>query len=607
VTQRVAFDVTLTVKSPFLFRALHGALLGVDAAQLRDEAGSPVIPADQLRGLLREAMVDLAGATQGSVVSDPMIDRLFGRESRKVEETGEHDRPERALLVFSDLRAARTHNASDGTRGRFLPSGEVTRIEIDDQTGAARTGHIFVTELAAPMGASVPFTGEIVALLEDDEVEPVTNALGKALKLIAAIGAFKSVGFGEVVPEQTSIRAAPARPLALRKGEQLRDERFNYHITFDRPFLVDARRVANNAFLGSAIIPGAVIKGALARRLELAGEEPESGRFAKALAALVVSHAFPETPDGRLSGLPLPLSMVGVKQGNAIKLGDALETPRGKGAMIDGEAARFVANWKRYAKPDWFAAAREAIGHPPYREPAKLGRTHTSIGPAGTALDQELFTTVARSNLLPDDPAKLRKWRVTLDFGNVENVEARAVLRALFEEGLDAVGKTGASIGVRPIENIKMPEPKPIDGTKDRFAVVLRTPAILTAASPGTPASDAYAAYWKSVLPHASLVDFFATQRLAGGYQSVRRRAYGNDAYRPFVLTEPGSVFLLEGPIIESLNKLIRFGLPVPLLGGRPVNWKTCPFVPENGFGAVDIEYLSDPRTNSLRKAVAHE
>ncbi len=397
MSRRVTFDVTVTVKSPFLFRALHGALLGVDAAQLRDETGAPIIPADQFRGLLREAITDLAEATGQGIASSSMIDRLFGTESRAMQETGEHDRPERAALVFSDLRAANTHGASDENGGTLRKAGELTRIEIDEQTGAAKVGHVFVTELVAPMGASVPFAGKIVAFLDDDEVEPVTDALAKALRLIASIGAFKSVGFGEVVPDQTSIRSTSATSLGLRRKERGEDERLDYRITFDRPFLVDARRVANNAFSGATTIPGAVFKGALARRLELAGENPEKGRFAEALAALVVSHAFPEAPNGQISGLPLPLSMVGARVGNAIKLGDALETPRGKGVMIDGEPAVFAANWKRGAAPDWFAAAREAIGHAPYLEPAKLARTHTAIADTGTAFDQKLFTTVARS------------------------------------------------------------------------------------------------------------------------------------------------------------------------------------------------------------------
>ncbi len=136
---------------------------------------------------------------------------------------------------------------------------------------------------------------------------------------------------------------------------------------------------------------------------------------------------------------------------------------------------------------------------------------------------------------------------------------------------------------------------------------MLRTAGILTDASPGTSAEDAYSAYWKSVLPQAVLVDFFAAQRLAGGYQSVRRRAYGRDTYRPFVLTEPGSVFLLQGPIAGTLDNFIRFGLPVPLLGGRSVSWRTCPFVPGNGFGAIDVEYLSGPETGNLRTTVSHE
>lgn len=575
MTRRVVFDVMLTLRSPFLMRALHGARFGVGAAQLRDEDGTPIMPADQLRGVFRHALRELCAATGGRAIDAALLRRLFGAKSREHDETGEHDRPDRALLIFSDLRAASLTGGS---------SGEVTRIAIDDETGAARTGHILVSELVAPMGTEVAFAGTIVGLLADGEVETVAAALRKALPLITAIGAAKSAGFGEVLAESSRIAIAADRPLTLPAGGAVAPARFAFRLTFDRPILVDAWQADPNMSVGAAIVPGAALKGALARKLMLVGEDPENGPYSAALAALVVSHAFPETADGRIAGLPLPLSLVAGKGGDGVVIGDALGLPPGRGAMIAGRAATFQPDWK----PAWFAAAREALGHPPFDEPANLARAHVEIGDDRVAVDGALFTLVARSTRLGGRP---RGWCMTLDFTGIDDAAARAVLLGLFRDGLDAIGRTGASATVADLPGGETPAIEPLADCGNRFAVVLRTPAVLTDAAPGTPAQAAYETYWRQTLPAARLVDFFAAQRLAGGYLAMRRRAYGPQRYQPFVLTEPGSVFLLEGEIAGDLARLARTGLPVPPLGGRPVDWRTCPFMPENGFGAIDVGY----------------
>jgi hypothetical protein len=80
-----------------------------------------------------------------------------------------------------------------------------------------------------------------------------------------------------------------------------------------------------------------------------------------------------------------------------------------------------------------------------------------------------------------------------------------------------------------------------------------------------------------------------------------------NDNYRPWLLTETGSVFVLQGkegahpeeiednkklinrwlsqglPITESVNKWYR-------LGDNPSRyWQHTPFVPENGYGEIAV------------------
>ena len=471
MTMRLVYAVELTLRSPFLFQGLANAMLGVDAAQLRDEKDNIVIPSDQIRGVIKEALKDLAGAGLG-LITEPEIKRLFGAPSAeaKIDLGEEQNRPDRGALLFSDLTASTMRRACNEPE-EPLPCAprETTRIEIDDSTGAVKAGHVQVIELVAPFAAEVTFRGEIVALWPDNPDNRLGKALGAALAMTPAIGAFKSVGFGEIEHERSSIQLKCKHILASLKTLPPiagTDERRAYWVTFDRPILVDAERVADNAYLGSAIVPGALFKGALAERLKSAGEEPENGRFTEALAALHFSHAFPEAEDGSPAGQPLPLSLVVTKTEDGPKFGDALLVPYDQGAVIDGQAALFTPDWKS----DLFDAANKKLGHPKYDEPKPLPRTHTAIEPVqGIATEEQLFTTVSRSVLRPDNWANARKprrWLLIADGGRVKDRTALAILFDLLEEGLEAIGKTGASaafIRAEP-EMAAVPTPAPLGG-----------------------------------------------------------------------------------------------------------------------------------------------
>jgi hypothetical protein len=159
-------------------------------------------------------------------------------------------------------------------------------------------------------------------------------------------------------------------------------------------------------------------------------------------------------------------------------------------------------------------------------------------------------------------------------------------LLQLLSEGLDGIGRTGASAAFEPIAAPSEPVAVPYRPGETAYAVMLTTAAVMIAPQPALSARDAYAAFWAKTLPGARLTDHVAQERLAGGYLARRRRAY-RVGYVPFVLTLPGSVFLLDDVDPDRLNKLLRSGLKVPDLDGQQVTWRTCPFVPENGYGAI--------------------
>jgi hypothetical protein len=610
MTDRVVIAVTVAVCSPFLFQALAGGLVGVDAAQLRDEDKNPVLPGTQLQGVLREALGDIA-AVAPPVISETEITELFGRGSPEFAETGEYDRPERGRALVGDL-VARSMRAGPGARDDPLPVAvETARIEIDDELGAARTGYLQVVELVAPFGAEVSFTGDIVLFWRAEDSARIIAAIDKALKLIPVIGAFKSAGFGEVLAERSSAALVTSRALTFPAAGTDTQERYGFAATFDRPILVDTDRVTDNAFVGAEIIPGAALKGALARKVELAGGSDALGGYEAALASLVISHALPADTLGHPAGEPFPLSIVAVAEEKNILFGDALRlaqpdgTPRDAlGPMIGGEPAWFRPDWKgRY-----FEAVDKFFSRGDFVAPARLPRTHTAIED-GIAAEGQLYTAIARSTRDPANPKEPQCFLFTIDLCNVdEQQQAKArTLVALLRDGLDGIGRTLASAAFErwPAGDMALTA-KPVAEHPGLFAVVLTTAAVLTDPRTALSARDAYAAYWAGTVPGARLVDFCASQYLAGGYLAMRRRPW-RGTYHPFVVTTAGSVFLLAGDIGPRLDKLLRTGLPLPsFVEADPLDWRNCPFVPGNGYGAIRADHLSDERSIELSRRVTH-
>jgi hypothetical protein len=611
MSERVVFALAITIRSPFMFQGLVNTRLGVDVANLRNERGRPIIPRDQVSGILRMAMETLGGAPAwrggangkarpgraASVVGEADIVRLFGEASKPVQPNHpEHDRPERGRLHFGDLEA-----------DREAEHGVTTRIEIDDVLGAVKAGALQVIELVATVGTDVTFEGEVT--LDADSVlgaERVEGVLRKVLRIIPAIGAFKSAGFGEVVDTNVKIRRRSSLSVAKSFTSSGGETRRAFRITFDRPILVDARRVTDNLFVGCDIVPGAAFKGALAEQLRSADVDPEKDPlWTEALAGLRVSHGFPENDSLVPFGFPVPASTLCGYPDGTRTFGDALlAEPRSSGAdgdgFVFGDARKptlglFPIDWKA---DEFSAFAHEGQRFPKYDTLTELPRTHVAIDPDDlVAIDQQLYGTIAKG-VLRDPSGKQRSWRVVVDAENVP-AECRESLFALWSAGLGPIGRTGAFAAVSEIgsaqtekdrfDGLRLASPPQADpASADLFAVTLLTPTLMIDPRGTRDERSQYANFW-ALACGAELVDLFATRSLAGGYIATRRRVYGK-AYYPFVLTDAGSVFLLRNPDVPRLTMLLRHGLaPVAISDGRGgtirLDWRNCPYLPENGFG----------------------
>lgn len=605
---RHAFDLRLTVRAPFLFRTIDAPMHGYDEAQMRDFNEHPVLPRDQIRGVF----VDAFGRMKAVAPDHRFIAALagaFGGDSTSDEDEG--DKPNRSRLIFADLTARELGAA---------PLAPSYRVKIDETTGAAEAGALQVIEQVARPGADIAFDGSVVLFGTQEEADALVALFDTALKITPAIGAMKSAGFGEIVAGSSSLKPrTPAQALAMPAASPpLSDTPLVFDATFDRPLLVDARRIADNAFLGSEIVPGAVIKGGLAARLERSGEDPGAGDLGRVLAAIRISHAFP-LPENAADGAPpaisrLPASLIATTVDRDTRIGDALHLEADQAALLHGQAPFFPIDWKDAA----FGKAFEATGLAGHAALRTVARTRTRIKD-DVADDGQLFTMIARSNR--HDSGALVRFRFTFDASSLSSESDRQLAEQLvcvLEEGLDGLGKTDASACFSRVAGAVSPQPKPIAGTSDSFAILLRTPALMLdlnalhddAGNWRCTPFDAYAAYWEQVLPGARLANFYATQSLAGGYLAHRRRLYGGARYYPFLLTDAGSVFRVTGVDPDRLSVLMRSGLPLPPFEGvdaARVGWRTCPFVPENGYGEILADYLSDPaKVKALRDEVSH-
>ena len=538
--------------------------------------------------MLRAACDALAKETQ-SIAPAELLAKLFGGASKSNDagDPEKYDLPDRGLLIAGDLSAQADKDVT------------TTRIEIDDETGAVKTGALQVMELAAPFGAEVQFRGEfLLQALNGVDPPAVEKLLSLAINLIPAIGAFKSAGFGEVVAGRVTLKEV-ARIILATGGTAA--ERMAYRVTFDRPFLVDAVRETDNLFVGSVVVPGAALKGALAAKLALAGVDPERDpEWSTALANLRISHAFPENDDGRLSRLPLPASLCVYADRDDLEFADGLHED--VGAREFGErwlAPLYPVDWK----DEYFDELSKRARLPHRAAPSPQPRTHVRIDP-GTfvAADQDLFTTVAQGVYRGD--GKKRAWRIVVDFDGVTQGR-RAQLQALIEDGLYAIGRTGACAVFEKINSacdaeswgrIRLamaPAAAPVSGHDDLYALTLITPALLTDPKEKAKIEEQYKNQIESQTG-GELLRCYTSRRLAGGYVAMRRRPYGK-TYYPFVLTEPGSVFLVRSNAPEKLEHVARFGLaPVALKDAKPLDWRNCPYLPENGYGEVAFS-LIDP------------
>jgi len=617
----------LTVDGPFLCRTGTVGSAGLDAVAMISPKGQAVIPGTQVKGLLREALYELVavepafleGAAPGSE-GPPRVEDLLGPPSNAEDGASTPLRRERGMLSFSDFLSANPVGART-TRAR---------IRRDRARAATSARHLQLIEAATGSGDTTTFTGTIRARVATSaQADALTKAVGTGIRWTTSLGAFRSVGFGRIRDVQVDVSALEVRRMVGRLPDA---DVLDFAMSFSEPFCFAKRRLTENLFESDDVISGGAIKGALASmlnsslgrpaHLEISGNPGEGATaefagLASNFSCIRISHAFPTRSAQRPRRVPF--SMVRSVDGDLL---DASLVPTpfliaakpadgGSGASAAHPSAGAIARAPIFAV-DWIddADARSLVGWPSVNREL---RVRTAIDP-GTrcAADGQLFGY----EMISPDPDGL-SWRGRIDLRGVGDASTRAKIRASLAQviGLDAEGK-GRILGLGKTKaqatlcfaasTYVAPPSTPLSDGQPCWTITLQTAALLCPPS-GWRGRELHAV-WEELSGGAlTLVRHFARQSLIGGYlgrraAQERRRLRSSGAnsrgYLPFLLTDPGSVFVLRktgrGDAAKALVDWATAGLPIPkwakALGLD--DWRACPFQPENGYGEI---LLNDP------------
>ena len=619
-------NIELELQGPLLTQSSTPGAPRLDAVMARtsgDAAHSrPVLPGSLVTGRLRqsfEELVDASANLQESPFHKLDIAELLGPDPRLGEELDRTNKPRRARLRFGDFVAEQ-----DGQRNKVRH-----RIKIDNVTGAADDHMLLTQESPFPPGASVKFAGQAtLSTASDEEAARLKRLVELGLRWTTSLGAERTAGFGQLLdvrveevetqPATTNTAVEPTRIEIMPEAPWL-----DLVIRPQSPFCFAQHRREKNWFVSREEIPGAALKACVAEALKRAGELPPRphGRFfqlASHLDRVVFTHGFPVVKGERRRPVCVPESVVKTSHG----WHDLALVPQP--CLIQNEAPEFQVDWKKHND-----VATE-FGWPGSL-PREL-RVRTAIDRRyARSANEQLF---AQERIVPEG----HEWLARVELESVppdDRSDVAKQLRSLLEHGLHGLGKTKACAKVDLFAGGTVSAayaaatplvPPPQDM---QWVITLQTPAVLGWPEEfGTqPANDPrhgalYRTAWSQLsrthdAPEGVLVlqHFYARQSLAGGAY-LWHRFQKSRAYNPWLLTDAGSVFVLQAATdqVETAQKLIarlqRTGLPLPgwaihaygLANDPGQDWRSCPFLPENGYGeiAVNLQCHTDKKPTDI-------
>lgn len=597
---RADINICLEIEGPLLTKSTAPGEYGLDAVVARDIDGVPYIPGTLLTGKVREALEQLSECSEG-------VDWFKHRPAWLGTESKD-GLPQSKQLLFSDFLLAQ--EAGNGVR---------TRIRIDPERGAAVKGAQLVIDAPFAVGEPLFFTGRLTLFVQDEEtLQSIYRHVEAALHWISQLGGYRTIGYGRLKkvtmdkPVQRIIRSLRSHPHTTGSLDVL--------VRPEAPFCIARKpRTDNNLFESDTIISGAALLGAISTTWQaLAGgfsggsvadiEDNKRTDLRDDFNHIRITHALP-SGGGLVRPVVFPLSLVKVDTKECRPYYDVARLPGP--CLIHGQAPAFAVDWKDSADVE------KDFGWPGLHRELRVR----------TAIDRETLRSkeaelFAYEMVVPDNT----DWyaHIDLDEERIKNPSAvGAQLASLLEHGIAGLGKTKtpADIRILPSGSVKsalVSDPESRDGL---WIITLQTPALLcdpellieSQSRDNTLA--AYRQVWDKLSGNSlHLIRHFSRQSLAGGKYLYSRFQRGRDGngnnkpYYPWLLTDAGSVFVLEaasGKETEAKNNVkqwLAHGLDLPSWAvdryARKVDngrtfpgdyWRNCPYIRQNGYGEIAV------------------
>lgn len=610
--QKSILHISLTLRGPLLTQSSSPGQLGLDVVVARNHNNQPYIPGTLVSGKLRQALEEIQDATKDQNKQGwfaPELENWLGQAS-------ENDFAKTKRLFFSDFVL---DGDDPSTVTRY-------RIKTDPECGTVSKHQLVMIESPFVSGESYAFIGQVHFFSSQNTAEKIIQHLKVAIKWLSHLGALGSIGYGQVI--KTEFIATRNFPLTTPQlhGLDPVPAQVGISIQPDFPFCLAGKPSINNVFESERIISGAAIKGCIATTWNHSLDR-QSGHInttdtdrielRENFSKLRFSHAFPSQV---LNKRPIvaPLSLVKIPKECTFYDVAQLNKP----CLIKKQPPDFAVDWKLDDSYEDTVKTYEDYPWPHIRfKDWGWGKLESELR-VRTAIDRENLRSAkkelfAYEQIIPDNKC----WYGELDLSQIEDGRTRAIvfeqLKSLCGQGLIGLGKTKSPFQIHFVDTI---EPvfasnlNPID--QNLWIITLQTDTLLGSPETLDEASGAgelhtmYAKAWQEISGgKLSLLRYFARQRLSGGRQRQNIMQNCGNSYRPWLLTEAGSVFVLQAKddaLLEDINGMIKLwfaqGLPITesailwyRLGDNPLQyWQYTPFLPENGYGEIAVNLQAD-------------
>ncbi|MBI5328187.1 MAG: hypothetical protein HZB80_07840 [Deltaproteobacteria bacterium] len=608
----ITLTVTLTLEGPILTKSTSMGGYGLDAVMAKNHNGEYYLPGTLVKGRLLQAwqeLHDVVGSDYKTLLDvdkqlDDFANLWLGKKSGSRKDRGAVD-SYRTKIHFTDFIYAPEAKAGS----------TLHRIHIDKDRGSVIKGALLVMEAPFAVGEEVAFKGSIsFTTINNAEAAAVKKCVDIGLKWIPNFGSEKTVGFGRLVRvsiDEKSFQIVDAHSDALGK------EFLYIIINPEAPFCFAKRQVSDNLFESEDIISGGAIKGALAStwagllgksgHIEITnGFDNNRKELSEHFHEIRITHAFPMPVERNERPVVAPLSLAKVKKNEEekeIKANYDVAFEK-EARLINGfpdNAPAFAVDWKDSTDIEKIFGWDD--------KPKRELRVRTAMDrERRKSKDKELF---AYEMVIPTG----FKWVSRIDLSRITDATIRAKveaqLRQLLSLGLIGMSKNKISAKVEPadthIENKIKSVCEPINRNGQKYWVItLQTPAILcnpTELNEISTSEDLFNNYkkvWDKLSSSTlELSHFFATQSLAGGYY-LHKRFQDGKPYRPYLLTNAGSVFVFteKRDAKGVIEKWLKNGLDFPQWAKKEYGkdgkedgecWQNCPYIPENGYGEIAV------------------